>query len=174
MIYLKLFFSFFKIGLFGIGGGYAIISLIENEVTKNNWLTETELTDIIAISQITPGPISINAATYVGYVATNNIFGAMLATFALILPSLLICLAICLFLKYLKKNKYLDFIFLSLRPVIVGIIIAVIFIFFNNENFIDIKSYIIFFISLLLLFLVKKINPILIMLLAGFLGLLVY
>jgi chromate transporter len=174
MIYLKLFLSFFKIGLFGIGGGYAIISLIENEVTENQWLTRTELTDIIAISQVTPGPISINAATYVGYAATDSILGAFVATSALIAPSLLICLTLCYLLKFFKKNNYIDFIFRSLRAVIVGMIIAVILFFFNKENFIDINSYIIFFFTLLLLFSFKKLNPIFIILLSGVLGLLLY
>ena len=84
MIYLQLLYSYLKIGFFGFGGGYAILALIQNEiVVRHHWLTNSELTDIIAISQMTPGPIAINSATYVGYTVTGNIWGSLLATFAL-------------------------------------------------------------------------------------------
>ena len=77
MLFLQLFYAFFKIGLFGFGGGYAMISMIQGEVvTRHEWLTSTEFTDIIAISQMTPGPIGINSATYVGYSAVVNAGGA--------------------------------------------------------------------------------------------------
>ena len=88
MIYLHLFFTFFVIGMFTFGGGYAMLSLIQNEVVVNNaWITAQEFTDIVAISQMTPGPIGINSATYIGYTVTGNIFGSMVATFAVTLPS---------------------------------------------------------------------------------------
>ena len=88
---LSLFWSFFKIGLFGFGGGYAILALIENEVVDiHGWMTTTEFTDIVAISQATPGPIVINCATYVGYTATNSILGSAIATFAVCLPALIL------------------------------------------------------------------------------------
>ena len=89
MIYLQLFLSYLKIGFFGFGGGYAMLSLIQHEVViSHQWISNSELTDIIAISQMTPGPISINSATYIGYVVTGNIWGAILATFAVCLPSI--------------------------------------------------------------------------------------
>ena len=95
MIYLQLFLSFLKIGLFGFGGGLAIFSLIQHEIEKYGWMTQEEFVDILAISQVTPGPIGINCATYVGYTATGNVWGSLLATVAIIIPSLVIMLSIC-------------------------------------------------------------------------------
>ena len=95
MIYLQLFFSFLKIGLFGFGGGLAIFSLIQHEVEVHGWMTQEEFVDILAISQVTPGPIGINCATYVGYTATGNVWGSLLATVAIVIPSLVIMLSIC-------------------------------------------------------------------------------
>ena len=95
MIYLQLFLSFLKIGLFGFGGGLAIFSLIQHEVEKYGWMTQEEFVDILAISQVTPGPIGINCATYVGYTATGNVWGSLLATIAIVIPSLVIMLSIC-------------------------------------------------------------------------------
>ena len=95
MIYLQLFLSFLKIGLFGFGGGLAIFSLIQHEVETHGWMTQEEFVDILAISQVTPGPIGINCATYVGYTATGNVWGSLLATTAIIIPSLIIMLTIC-------------------------------------------------------------------------------
>ena len=98
MVYLQLLYSYLKIGFFGFGGGYAMLALIQNEVVvRHHWLTNSELTDIIAISQMTPGPIAINSATYVGYTVTGNIWGSLLATFAVSLPSLTIMLLITKF-----------------------------------------------------------------------------
>ena len=95
MIYLQLFLSFLKIGLFGFGGGLAIFSLIQHEIEKYGWMTQEEFVDILAISQVTPGPIGINCATYVGYTATGNVWGSLLATTAIVIPSLVIMLTIC-------------------------------------------------------------------------------
>ena len=95
MIYLQLFLSFLKIGLFGFGGGLAIFSLIQHEIEKYGWMTQEEFVDILAISQVTPGPIGINCATYVGYTATGNIWGSLLATTAIVIPSLVIMLSMC-------------------------------------------------------------------------------
>lgn len=93
MLYLNLFYTFFKIGLFGFGGGYAMLSMIQGEVvTRHGWLTPQEFTDIVAISQMTPGPIGINSATYIGYTATGSVWGSVLATLALVLPSFIIML----------------------------------------------------------------------------------
>ena len=87
MIYLQLLLSYLKIGFFGFGGGYAMLSLIQNEiVVQRGWLTSEQLTDIIAISQVTPGPIAINSATYVGYAVTGTVWGAALATLAACIP----------------------------------------------------------------------------------------
>ena len=88
MIYLQLFYTFFKIGLFGFGGGYAMLSMIQGEVvTRYGWVSSQEFTDIVAISQMTPGPIGINAATYVGFTSTGSVWGSIIASFAVVLPS---------------------------------------------------------------------------------------
>ena len=106
MIYLQLFFTFFVIGLFTFGGGYAMLSLIQNEVVVNHaWITAQEFTDMVAISQMTPGPIGINSATYVGYAVSGNIFGSLTATFAVCLPSFLIILTICKIYNRFKKSN---------------------------------------------------------------------
>ena len=107
MIYLQLFLSYLKIGFFGFGGGYAMLSLIQHEVViSHQWISNSELTDIIAISQMTPGPISINSATYIGYVVTGNIWGAILATFAVCLPSITLMIVITRFYIALQDNLY--------------------------------------------------------------------
>ena len=93
MLYLALFISFFKIGLFGFGGGLAILSLIQMEVESHGWMSQQEFVDIVAVSQVTPGPIGINCATYVGY-TTAGFWGSVLATTAIVLPSLIIMLSI--------------------------------------------------------------------------------
>ena len=105
MIYLQLFISFFKIGLLGFGGGMAIVSLIQTEVERYGWMSATEYLDILAISQMTPGPIGINCATYVGYTASDSILGALIATSAIILPSLIIMLIIS-YLYAKIKNRW--------------------------------------------------------------------
>ena len=104
MIFLQLFYTFFKIGLFGFGGGYAMLSMIQGEVvTRYGWLSPQEFTDIVAISQMTPGPIGINSATYVGFTVTGSVWGSITATFAVVLPSFLLMLTISkFFLKYQK------------------------------------------------------------------------
>ena len=87
-LYLQLFWTYTKIGLFGFGGGYAMLSLVQDEVVvKHGWITEQQFTDIVALSQVTPGPIGINSATYIGYTATGSILGAIVATLAVSLPS---------------------------------------------------------------------------------------
>ena len=98
IVYWQLFYAYTKIGIFGFGGGYAMLSLIQHEVVdKYHWLSLAEFTDVIAISQMTPGPIGINSATYIGYTVTGNVWGAILATVAASLPSFLMVLAISMF-----------------------------------------------------------------------------
>ncbi len=102
-IYLKLIWAYFKISIFGFGGGYAMLSLIRHEIVDRGWITEHMFTDIVAISQSTPGPIGINAATYVGFTATGSVWGSVIATFAVVLPSFILMLTISkFFLKYQK------------------------------------------------------------------------
>ncbi len=173
MIYLQLFISFFKIGIFAFGGGYAIIALIQHEIIVHGWMTQSELTDIIAISQMTPGPIGINSATYVGFVASGNIFGAIIATFAITLPSFLIMITLTKFFLLMQKNKYLQYSLQGLRPMIVGMIASAAILLMNKENFIDYKSYILFGLAFVATFLFK-LHPILVIVGAGVLGLFLY
>ncbi|MDO9634764.1 MAG: chromate transporter [Paludibacter sp.] len=173
MIYLQLFISFFKIGIFAFGGGYAIITLIQHEILVHGWMTQSELTDIIAISQMTPGPIGINSATYVGYVASGNIFGALVATFAITLPSFMIMITLTKFFLSMHKNKYLQYSLQGLRPMIVGMIASAAILLMNKENFIDYKSYILFGLAFIAAFLFK-LHPILVIVGAGILGFFLY
>ncbi|NCC47263.1 MAG: chromate transporter, partial [Bacteroidia bacterium] len=120
MIYLQLFISFFQIGLFTFGGGYAMISLIQNEVVVNKgWIDSSAFTDIIAISQMTPGPIGINSATYIGYSVSGNILGSIVATFAVCLPSFIIILLIAFLYKQFKNNKWTEAALRGIKPVII-------------------------------------------------------
>jgi chromate transport protein len=144
IIFLQLFYTFFVIGLFGFGGGYGMLSLIQTEtVMHHHWLSSAEFTNIVAISQMTPGPIGINTATYCGYAAVHNmglsntmaIFGSITATFALVLPSLILMLLISkMFLKYMKTPA-VQSIFMGLRPVVVGLLAAATLLLCNVENF---------------------------------------
>ena len=127
MIYLQLFWSFFKIGLFTIGGGYAMIPMIGDEVVSHGWIGEELLVDFIAISESTPGPFAINIATFVGAYAARaaggiGFFGALLATFGVVLPSFVIILIIATFFNKLTKTKPVRDIFSALRPAVVGLI----------------------------------------------------
>ena len=144
MIYLYLFITFFEIGLFGFGGGYGMLSLIQTEtVVHYHWLTTAEFTNIVAISQMTPGPIGINSATYCGYAAVHKagfngamaVLGSFTATFALVLPSLILMILISkLFMKYMD-TPVVQNIFTALRPVVVGLLAAATLLLMNDENF---------------------------------------
>ena len=174
MIYFQLFYTFFIVGLFTFGGGYAMLSLIQNEVVVNHaWITAQEFTDMVAISQMTPGPIGINSATYVGYAVTGNIFGSMLATIAVSLPSFIIILSICRIYERFKKSNVFASLMKTLRPVVIGMIGAAAGILVTKENFIDWTSWILFagaFIGAQWL----KINPILLIIAGGVLGDFIY
>lgn len=144
MIYLYLFFTFFQIGLFGFGGGYGMLSLIQTEtVIQHHWLTSAEFTNIVAISQMTPGPIGINSATYCGYTAVHNagygiwmsVLGSVVATAALVLPSLVLMILISkMFMKYMNTEPVQN-IFNGLRPAVVGLLAAATLLLMNEENF---------------------------------------
>lgn len=174
MIYWQLFLVYLKIGIFGFGGGYAMLSLIQYEVVeKHQWITSQEFTDIVAISQMTPGPIGINSATYIGYTATNSVLGSIVATFAVCFPSFLLVLLISYFFNKFKKNRYVEAAFTGLRPMTVGLIGAASLLLMNEENFIDWKS-ILIFVGAFILSWKYKTHPILIICLAGVAGILIY
>ena len=178
MIYIQLFYTFFKIGLFGFGGGYAMLSMIQGEVvTRYGWVSSQEFTDIVAISQMTPGPIAVNSATFVG-IKIAGIPGALVATFGCILPScILVTLLAKLYLKY-REMAMLQGILRSLRPAVVAMIGSagisiLVTAFWSSEGDTVIRLaqtnwslVVIFIISLILLQKGKK-NPIFVMVLAG-------
>lgn len=191
MIFLYLFYTFFKIGLFGFGGGYAMLSLIQSEVvTRYGWLTSQEFTDIVAISQMTPGPIGINSATYVGYTAVQNagfegtlygILGSCTATFAVTFPSFVLMLIISkYFLKY-QKHPSVEAVFKGLRPAVVGLLASATLLLMNKENFGSFDTDPYTFIISTLIFAITfiatekyKVNLIAIIIIMGFVGFLVY
>ena len=188
LLYLKLFWTFFQIGLFGFGGGYAMISMIQGEVVgRHHWMTNGEFTDIVAISQSTPGPIGINSATYVGYTSLTNAgyapvwgaLGSLIATFAVVLPSLILMLAIIRFFMKYKNHPAVEHTFMGLRPAVIGLLAAASLLLMNAENFSTPgQNPWQFFISVgLFLFAfigqqVYKMNPILLLVLCGLSGLL--
>ena len=188
LLYLKLFWTFFQIGLFGFGGGYAMISMIQGEVVgRHHWMTNGEFTDIVAISQSTPGPIGINSATYVGYTSLTNAgyapvwgaLGSLIATFAVVLPSLILMLAISRFFMKYKNHPAVEHTFMGLRPAVIGLLAAASLLLMNAENFSTPgQNPWQFFISVgLFLFAfigqqVYKMNPILLLVLCGLSGLL--
>ena len=144
MIFLELFITFFQIGLFGFGGGYGMLSLIQGEVVHNHaWLTTSEFTDIVAISQMTPGPIGINSATYCGYTAVHNagfgywmsVLGSVTATFALVLPSLILMILIAKLLMKYMQTQAVQSVFSGLRPAVVGLLAAATLLLMSQENF---------------------------------------
>lgn len=182
MIYLQLFYTFFKIGLFGFGGGYAMLSMIQGEVvTRYDWVSTQEFTDIVAISQSTPGPIGINAATYVGFTATGSIWGSVIATFAVVLPSFILMLTISkFFLKY-QKHPAVEAVFSGLRPAVVGLLASAALVLMNVENFgsptDDTYTFVISIIIFLVAFIGTKkyhANPILMIIACGMAGLILY
>ncbi len=174
MIYWHLWCVYLKIGLFGFGGGYAMLSLIQYEVVdKHHWLSLQEFTDVVAISQMTPGPIGINSATYIGYTVTGNVWGSVIATIAVCLPSFLLVLLISFFFARFKKNKYVAAAFTGLRPMTVGLIAAAALIMMNGENFIDYKSVLIFAAAFYLTW-KYKVHPILMICMAGVAGVILY
>lgn len=182
MIFLELFITFFFIGMFTIGGGYAMLSLIQNEVVTNHeWITDSMFTDIIAISQMTPGPIGINSATYIGYEVLANsgasealcVLGSFTATFAVVLPSFIIVLSICRIYDKFKNHYLFKGVMSGLKPAVLGLIGTAALGLATPENFIDWKSFLIFFVALIALF-TKKIGPFAAIGLGAIAGLLLY
>ena len=176
-VLLQLFLSYLKIGFFGFGGGYAMLSLIHSEVVvRNGWLTNGEFSDIVAISQMTPGPIAINSATYIGY-EVAGVLGSVVATVAVCLPALTIMMLITRFFLRLRDNRYVQGVVMGMRPVVVGMIAsaALLLIFphsADGRSFIDGWSWAIF-IGVLLAS-VKKVNPILLIVLSAVAGVVIY
>ena len=174
MIYWQLLWVYLKIGMFGFGGGYAMLSLIQHEIVDlHHWLTPQQFTDVVAISQMTPGPIGINSATYEGYAVTQSVWGAVLATVAVCLPSFILVLLISYFFAKCKDNKYIKAAMSGLLPMSVALIASAALLMMNRENFIDYKSIGIFAAAFLVTW-KWNLHPILLICLAGVVGLLLY
>ncbi len=187
LLFLQLSYAFFKIGLFGFGGGYAMISMIQGEVvTRHNWLSASDFTDIIAISQMTPGPIGINSATYVGYVAVVNagyshmagILGSTISTLSVVLPSFILMILISrFFLKY-QQHPAVKAVFSGLRPGVVGLLAAAALVLMTGENFgTETRQQTISALIFLITFIASyryKANPIALIISCGVIGYIVY
>ena len=177
MIYLQLLYSYLKIGFFGFGGGYAMLSLIQNEVVvQNQWMTNAEFTDIVAISQMTPGPIAINSATYIGYTVAG-FCGSVVATPAVCLPALTLMILITRFFLQLRDNRYVKGAIAGMKPVVVGMIgAAALLLMFpksaDGASFIDGWSWALFAAAMVAS--LKKVNPILLIVLGAVAGVAIY
>lgn len=177
MTLLQLFLSYLKIGFFGFGGGYAMLSLIHSEVVvSHQWLTNSEFSDIVAISQMTPGPIAINSATYIGY-EVAGFWGSVVATIAVSLPALSIMLLLTIFFLRLRNNRYVKGVVAGMRPVVIGMIAsaALLLIFptsSDGASFIDGWSWVIFVATLVAS--ARKVNPILLIVISGLVGIILY
>ena len=181
MIYVQLFLTYIKIGLFTIGGGYAMIPLIQQEVVTNHqWMTMTELTDFIAVAESTPGPFAINSATFVG-MKVAGLPGAMFTTFGVVLPSLVIIMLIAKCFMNFQDNRFVKGALSGMSPVVVGLIASAVFLLLQ-ENFtaaattgclVDLKAVIIAVICGVLYF-KCKLHPIALILSAAALGLVLY
>lgn len=145
-IYLKLIWAYIKIGVFGFGGGYAMLSLVEKSVVDPGWISEQMFTDIVAISQMTPGPIGINSATYIGYIAPGSVdpaysgflwgvLGSVLCTLAVTVPSFIMVLYASHFIRKHQESGAIKAIFSGLRPVVVGLIASAAIMLMNAANF---------------------------------------
>lgn len=185
-IYAKLFWEFFKAGLFAIGGGMATVPFLQEMGEATGWFTSAELADMIAISESTPGPIGVNMATYVGNV-TAGIPGGIIATLGLVTPSVIIILIVATVLKKFRDNKYVNSAFYGLRPASVGLISAAgftiiliaffgaedIYNLFRNFTGVDYRYVILAMILVILTNFVKptkKLHPILFILLSAVVG----
>ena len=121
---LKLFTTFFKIGLFTFGGGFAMIPLIQREVIeKHKWIDEKDFLDMLVLAQSTPGPIAVNTSVFVGY-KLAGVAGAVMATLGTVLPSFIVILLLALFFAEVRENRYVDAAFRAMRPAVVALIVA--------------------------------------------------
>lgn len=182
MIFIQLFTTFFIIGLFTIGGGYAMLSLIQAQVVSvHGWIDEQTFTDIVAISQMTPGPIGINSATYIGYSVLEQtgapeficIIGSFTASMAVVLPSFILVLGICKMYNKFQNNRTMEGVLTGLKPTVAGLIGAAAVILITPDNFPDWKSWVLFAAAFAASWWMKT-SPIIIIAAGGLLGLILY
>lgn len=186
MIFLELFYTFLKIGMFSFGGGYGMLSVIQGEVvSRHAWLTASEFTDIVAVSQMTPGPIGINSATYVGYTAVLNatgnevlaVLGSLVASFAVMLPSIVLMLIVSRYLIKYSRHRNVEAVFKGLRLAVVGLIASAALLLMTEENFgsptetsLQFGVSVALFVAAFVAMKFFKVSPILILILAGVFG----
>ena len=186
MIFLELFYTFLKIGMFSFGGGYGMLSVIQGEVvSRHAWLTASEFTDIVAVSQMTPGPIGINSATYVGYTAVLNatgnevfaVVGSLGASFAVMLPSIVLMLIVSRYLIKYSRHRNVEAVFKGLRLAVVGLIASAALLLMTEENFgsptetsLQFGVSVALFVAAFVAMKFFKVSPILILILAGVFG----
>lgn len=189
IIYLKLIWAYLKIGLFGFGGGYAMLALIERMIVGPGWITEQMFTDIVAISQMTPGPIGINSATYIGYVAPAasspalasplfGLLGSLVCTLVVVVPSFYLTLYMSHLIHRHRQSLIVRGIFAGLRPVVVGLIASAALLLMNEANFGQtatevVASVIICAAAFAAVFWVK-LHPIIVIMLSGLAGYIIY
>ena len=186
-VYLNLIWSYLKIGLFGFGGGYAMLSLSEREVVGPGWVSEKMFTDIVAISQMTPGPIGINSATYIGYAVPAEagfegwwwgVLGSLLCTLVVVLPSFLLVAYASHFITRHRESAVIKGVFAGLRPVVIGLIASAALLLMNEENFGTTTSDIIkstcMCAGAFVLVYFARLHPILVIVIAGVAGYILY
>ena len=180
-LYLALFVTFFKIGLFGFGGGYAMLPLIQREVVDiHGWISVSDFTDIVAISQATPGPIAFNSATYIGFTAVTEmgysqgygIIGSAMCSIAVSIPSLVLMTIVTISFLRLKNNPWMKASISVLKLAIIGLIASAALMLMDANNFVDYKSWIIF--GAVLVASLKKADPVLLIVLSGVAGFFLY
>lgn len=190
MIYIKLIWAYLKIGIFGFGGGYAMLALIEREIVGAGWVSPQMFTDIVAISQMTPGPIGINSATYIGFVAPAmsnpeafaspiwGVLGSLICTIVVVVPSFLLVAYTSHFIARHRDSVAIKGIFAGLRPVTVGLIASAALLLMNEENFgaenYNVVCSIIICATAFGLVYYAKLHPILVITLAGLAGLIIF
>ena len=186
MIYLTLFYTFFLIGLFTFGGGYAMIPLLEEKVLLHSWLSEEEFLNMVGIAESTPGPVAVNMATFVGY-KVSGVLGSLVSTLGVILPSFIIILLIILLLKKLLDYPVVKAILSGFQAVVIGLIFATALFFMYKNLFyisddtlnIAFEPVIIFGVLSLLIILFriifkKKMSPYIVLIIGAVLGIIVY
>jgi chromate transporter len=169
---LALYLAFLKIGLFSIGGGYVMLPLIQREIIEiRGWLSMAEFVDILAVAEMTPGPVAINSATFIGF-RTGGFWGAAFATAGVVTPSIVLMVLAALFLRHFYENRWVQGVFGGLRPAAIALIAGAA-IFVARAAVVDWVSAL-FFLAALGLMLFTKLHPILVLALSALAGLLVY
>ena len=180
---LLVFWTFFKIGLFTIGGGYAMIPMIESEVMNRGWIDEAELANFLAISESTPGPFAINVATFIGF-RQFGVLGSLVATLGMVLPSFIIIIAIFKIYEKVISNKCVKAVLNGIKAVVIGLILAVVanlavdeLFVFDGDTFVSVRwASVVISVILVALMLIfkKKMHPILLILISAVLGIIAY